>query len=149
MATGKCILELGAQYGFSTIVLAKTARVVHSVDWHQGDSMAGHLNSLDHYFGNLQRHVARNVVTHVGRFEDVVPLFALGAFDGCFLDGEHDLTSVQRDSAMAMRVVKPGGWLAWHDYGRPGTAVAAVLDELAMVYRRKVDSVDFLAWIVR
>jgi predicted O-methyltransferase YrrM len=148
LAAGGCILELGAQYGFSTIVLAGTARVVHSVDWHQGDSMAGHVNSRTDYFCNLNRYAGNNIVTHVGRFEDLLPLFAGGVFDGCFLDGEHDLDSVRRDSALAMPLVKPNGWFAWHDYGRPGCAVAAVVGALADSHCRKLEVVDSLAWMI-
>jgi predicted O-methyltransferase YrrM len=145
LARGGLVLELGAHFGYSTIALAQAARKVHSVDWHQGDSMAGHMNSLEAYFTNLRRHSVANVVTHVGRFEDVLPLLQPHSFDGCFLDGEHDRASVERDTMLAMTLVRHGGWFAWHDYGR--FEVAEVVDALLGVLRPKLQRVDFLAWL--
>jgi len=101
LACDGLVLELGAQYGASTIVLAQAAHWVHSVDWHQGDSMAGHMNSLEAYFTNLRRAGVANVVSHIGRFDEVLSLFESYRFDGCFLDGEHDRASVERDTSEA------------------------------------------------
>lgn len=149
LARGGVVLELGAHFGYSTIALARTARRVHSVDWHQGDSMAGHMNSLEAYFTNLRRYAVTNVVAHVGRFEDALPLFQLASFDGCFLDGEHDRASVQRDTDLALNLVRRGGWFAWHDYGRFEVAdvVDGVADDLAHMHPKPIHRVDFLAWV--
>lgn len=141
LASGGVILELGAQFGFSTIVMSETAKRVHSVDTHQGDTDAGYLNSLPAYVQNLLFYGARNVVTHVGSFDEVLPLFKAESFDGCFLDGSHDLDSVLRDTFYAMQLVKHGGWLAWHDYGRYD--VEEAVNSLADL---KLNVVDFLAW---
>jgi len=145
LARGGTVLELGAHFGYSTIALAQVATRVHSVDWHQGDSMAGHMNSLEAYFTNLRRHGAPNVVTHVGRFEDVLPLFRDMAFDGVFIDGEHDRVSVARDTDLARRLVAPGGWLAWHDFGRfeVGAGIADGMGAWPIDLRQ----VDWLAWL--
>lgn len=145
LARGGLVLELGAHLGYSTVALAQVARRVHSVDWHRGDSMAGHADSLEAYFANLRRHIATNVVTHVGRFEDVLPLFRDRAFDGCFIDGEHDRASVERDTNLAQRLVRPDGWVAWHDYGR--FEVAEVVDRTAIVLETSAHHVDWLAWM--
>lgn len=149
LARGGLVLELGAEYGASTIALAGTARLVHSVDWHQGDSMTGHADSLESYFSNLRRANVTNVVAHVGRFEDVLPLFQPHSFDGCFLDGEHDRASVERDTELAMRLVRRGGFLAWHDYGRFEVAevVDRVSDDLAHLHPKPIHLVDWLAWV--
>jgi len=149
LARGGLVLELGAQYGASTIALAGTARRVHSVDWHAGDSMAGHMNSLEAYFANLRRANVTNVVTHVGRFEDVLPLYRDGSFDGSFLDGEHDRASVERDTELAMRLVRRGGFFAWHDYGRFEVAgvVGRVVGDLAHTHPKSIHRVDYLAWV--
>jgi predicted O-methyltransferase YrrM len=145
LARGGTVLELGAHFGYSTIALAQVAQIVHSVDWHQGDSMVGSMSSLEAYMGNLRRHAVTNVVTHVGRFEDVLPLFRPGQFDGVFLDGEHDAASVERDTGLMVRLVRPTGWLAWHDYGR--FEVAPVVDEWAANLGREVHRVQHLAWV--
>ncbi|WP_439623946.1 class I SAM-dependent methyltransferase [Gemmata sp.] len=42
-----------------------------------------------------------------------------GAFDVAFIDTLHDAASVERDVAAALRVLRPGGVLAFHDYPDP------------------------------
>lgn len=144
LADGKVVLELGAHYGFSTIVLASVTKKLHSVDWHKGDSMAGHSDNLLTYRENLRRYgVEDKVVTHVGRFGEVLPAFRDHYFDGCFVDGEHDFDSVVADGRLAWRLVRPGGWIAFHDYGRFG--VKRAVDALA----RPDHIVDSLAVLIR
>lgn len=121
LARGGDVLELGAWYGFSTIILAQAARRVTSVDWHRGDEHAGEVDTWEAFRANLARYgVAAKVDARRGRFEDVLPaLYREGAlFDGCFLDAQHDTASVERDLALALPLVRPGGWIAFHDYGR-------------------------------
>ncbi len=40
-----------------------------------------------------------------------------GPFDVIFIDGCHEYESVRQDTANALRVVRPGGVILWHDYG--------------------------------
>jgi hypothetical protein len=148
LAAGLTVLELGSQYGFSTVVMGRVAKRLHSVDWHRGDSMTGPCDSLVSFHGNLQRYgVGDRVIAHVGRFEDVVPAFNDCYFDGCFIDAEHDRASVARDTDQALRVVKRGGWLAWHDYGR--FEVAEVVDSVSAGHRSRLTVVDYLAVMVK
>src|SRR5215468_327290 len=121
LASGGDVLELGAQYGFSTVILAQAACP----------------DTWDAYRGNLARYgVAAKVDARRGRFADVLPaLVKAGAlFDGVFLDAQHDAESVAADLALALPLVRPGGWVAFHDYGRseatgfPGFGVTAVAD---------------------
>ena len=37
--------------------------------------------------------------------------------DLVFVDGSHALPYVRSDSAHAITLVRPGGWIIWHDYG--------------------------------
>lgn len=144
LAAGRVVLELGAHYGFSTVVLAAVSKELHSVDWHKGDSHAGHADSLLTYRDNLRRYgVEDKVITHVGRFGDVLTPFRDHYFDGCFVDGEHDFDSVVADGRLAWRLVRPGGWVAFHDYGRFG--VKRAVDSLARPDR----VVDTLAVLIR
>jgi predicted O-methyltransferase YrrM len=39
-----------------------------------------------------------------------------GKADLVFIDADHTYEFVKRDTAKAMTLVKPGGWLLWHDY---------------------------------
>jgi predicted O-methyltransferase YrrM len=118
LARGKIVLECGAFWGHSTIAMALTALRIHSVDWHRGDEHAGYVETLSTFVANLRRYgVDNKVVSHVGRFADVLPQFRPNAFDGCFLDGQHDRGSVEQDLGMIRLLVKRGGWIAMHDYG--------------------------------
>lgn len=45
--------------------------------------------------------------------------------DSCdlvFVDGGHARSHVENDTARALRMVRPGGWVAWHDYRGPRRA---------------------------
>lgn len=125
LAVGQTVLECGAFYGASTIALARVARVVHSVDWHHGDEQAGKHETLCLYMDNLRRYgVADKVITHVGRFEDVLPRLRPASFDGCFLDGLHDRASVERDLRLIRPLMRRRGWIAAHDFGIYGVEPA-------------------------
>lgn len=149
LAAGRTVLELGAYHGFSTIVLASVAERVWSVDWHHGDEHAGQADTWDAYTANLDRYEVSNVEVCRGRFEDEVPrLAAVGVrVDGAFIDGQHDGVSVARDLALALTLVRPGGFVAFHDYGRgpatghPGFAITDVADKFGVV-----GVVGYLAW---
>jgi predicted O-methyltransferase YrrM len=147
LADGGVVLELGAHYGFSTIVLAATAAHVVSIDWHEGDNNVGSLgSSYTIYMANLVRYgVAGRVAPVVRRFEDVLPEMAAvqasPIFDGCFIDGEHEEESVRRDLSLVLPLMKPGGWLALHDYGGAYVGVKRVADEFGIE-----GVIDTLAW---
>ena len=150
LARGKTVLELGAHYGFSTIVLASVADHVWSVDWHQGDIHAGLADSWAVYSSNIVRYGMEDRVTIChGRFEDEVPLLAGEGVtvDGAFIDGQHDVASVERDTALALTLIRPGGFISWHDYGRgPHTghhdfAITEVADKFGVA-----GQVGYLAW---
>jgi len=46
----------------------------------------------------------------------------LGAFDLIFIDGSHARSYVESDSRKALRMVRPGGLIFWHDYRGPWRA---------------------------
>lgn len=150
LARDQTVLEMGAHFGYSTVVLASVAEQVISVDWHQGDVHAGQSNSEPEFRANLWRYgVTDRVRVCVGRFEEIIPILEAEGLktDGCFLDAQHDEASVRRDLELALRIVKPGGWVAFHDYGRgPETGnhdfrVTVVADEFGVTGRA-----GFLAW---
>lgn len=117
LAQNKLVLELGAWQGRTTVCLAQTAAVLHSVDWHQGDPHAGEASTLAPYLNNLHRYGLDTVVVHIGRFETVLPALNPHHFDLVFLDGYHTYDAVKADIERALRVLRPGGTLACHDYG--------------------------------
>ncbi len=69
--------------------------------------------------------------------------------DLVFVDGSHARSYVESDTAKAMRIVKPGGLVLWHDYAGPGHAIGVfqALNELARtVPLRHVEGTTFAAW---
>lgn len=134
------VLELGAYCGRSTVCLASVAREVVTVDTFDAEDGGTFLEFL----ANVNAAGVRNVtflVSDVGSL-DFNP-FA-GRFDLVFVDTFHDAGAVERDTAVALRCVKPGGVVAWHDYGDPNWPdVAAVLGRLGLVPDAVVDR---LAW---
>lgn len=59
----------------------------------------------------------------------------LGRFDLIFIDGSHALSYVISDTTKALRMLKPGGLVLWHDYtplkGRGTIGVYQYLNELS------------------
>lgn len=150
LARGNRVLELGAWTGYSTVALASVAERVTSVDWHLGDDHAGSFDTWEIFTFNLERYgVAARVEAVRARFEDALPDMAAQGrvFDGCFLDAHHSEESVTRDIGLALPLIKPGGFLAFHDYGRgphtghPGFGVTEAADRFGICGR-----VGFLGW---
>lgn len=59
----------------------------------------------------------------------------IGACDLVFVDGNHAYSYVLSDSEKALRMVKPGGIVLWHDYKRPRKA-ATVFHALNTLSKR-------------
>lgn len=69
--------------------------------------------------------------------------------DLVFVDGSHAESYVESDSAKAMRIVRPGGLVVWHDYAGPSHApgVFAALNRLAQrVPLHRVEGTTFVVW---
>jgi glycosyltransferase involved in cell wall biosynthesis len=131
LARDKLVIEVGSWCGKSTICLAQTARVVHAVDWFQGDRHAGRRWTLADFQANLDRYgVSAKVVVHPGRFEDVALSFAGCKFELLFLDAEHDIVSVRRHIRLLRQLAATDAVFAFHDYHQPlHPAVRQAVDE--------------------
>src|SRR4029077_11328726 len=55
IAAGKTVLEIGAWLGRSTVALARSARLVVSVDHHHGPPYDGNGSTLQRFLSNLER----------------------------------------------------------------------------------------------
>lgn len=69
--------------------------------------------------------------------------------DVVFVDGSHAHSYVVSDSEKAMRIVKPGGLVLWHDYRGPSLTVGVytALNALARTHAlRHVSGTSLVAW---
>jgi predicted O-methyltransferase YrrM len=124
LAVGRTVLELGSQFGRSTIALASTAAVVHAVDPHPLDSRAHtdehQRSSLEALRRSLLHHALdEKVVIHVATSSQVLPALRR-VFDLVFIDAAHERAEVERDIRLALSCLRLPGVLAFHDYGRAG-----------------------------
>ena len=156
LAAGKRVLELGTYFGKSTIVMASTAEVVHTVDLHP--DAPGHgamLSTLPAFLENVERYDLRHrVVAHFGFSQLVVPTLPQRWFDLVFLDAQHQREPVEEDVALVLPHLREDGVLAFHDYGVPGVehrgtwdafGVTEVVDELAAARGLEVELTRTLA----
>jgi predicted O-methyltransferase YrrM len=121
LARDKDVLEIGSAYGYSTVVLALSAFSVCAVDPHTGhDSLQALRSNL------LAYRVSDRVVIRQARSQDVLPGLRR-RFDLVWIDGDHSAEAVTHDVQWALKLLKPGGTLACHDYGEvtcPGVKIA-------------------------
>lgn len=131
------ILEVGSQWGYSTVLMARTGAHVTAVDPH-----ADH-GSWGVFFQNVRSHnVLHNVAPVRDYSQRVLPGLTAGMFDMAFIDGDHDEAVAAFDCREARRLVRPGGLIAVHDYSRvawPGV-VRAVDRELAGIPHRVIET---------
>lgn len=125
-----CVVEVGAAYGYSTIVLAQQCPLVISIDPHV------QMNTLMQFWQNLQVYdVAHKVLVGLSKSElmldKLVGNYFPGDVDLVFLDGDHTKEAVQRDIQLAGRLIRPTGVIACHDYHEDNCwGVTEAIDEL-------------------
>src|SRR5512135_1035148 len=133
LAAGKRVLEIGAAYGYSAIVMALGgAEHVTSVDDHNGQTWLGDT------FTAMRRNlaacgVARRVDMVCSNSAQALPSMARAGlkFGLIFVDGDHTYAAVRADIRNALPLLEDGGVLACHDYGEVGCpGVKQALDEL-------------------
>ena len=108
-------LEIGSAFGFSTICLADMAEFVTAIDPHETH------DSLE----QLLQHLAEYGVDHkveilVKTSREAAPELADASYDIAFIDGDHRREGVLFDAEQAWRLVRSGGWIAFHDFGEDG-----------------------------
>lgn len=126
LASGKDVLEIGSAYGYSAIVMALAgAASIYAVDphtWIHG--------SHEVMTSNVNAYNLSSVVTiRANDSFNVMPeLVAEGRlFDLVWIDGDHEAPTVAHDVSLALKLLKPTGYLACHDYDEatcPGVRVA-------------------------
>jgi predicted O-methyltransferase YrrM len=141
LSVGRDVLELGSFKGRSTVCLAEFARTVVSVDWHRGDAACGHADTSGEFLDNLERAgVAEKVVPVRARVENAE--LPERAFDLVFIDDDHTNDAPLTSTRMALRCLRRGGTIAWHDWYEPAVQRAAELCGLVPTSFR-----NRLAWV--
>jgi SAM-dependent methyltransferase len=116
-ALGLDVLEIGSYCGRSTICLAQTAKSVVSVDPHDGRGTPEPRDTHAEFVANIERYGCRQVVTDLRwTIAEAQRHYRDGHFAFIFIDGAHDYESVRNDITHALRLLAPGGLLAFHDY---------------------------------
>lgn len=120
------VLEIGSAYGYSTCALALVAKSVVAVDPHLTHGSEGDL------WANLMAYGVRyKVDIRVGYSQEVLPQLDGNKYDLVWIDGDHTAQVVEHDVTWALKLLKPGGHIACHDYDEvtcPGVRMA--LDKL-------------------
>lgn len=131
LAAGKTVLEIGSYEGRSTICMAQAALGVCAVDPFDGRATTSPQNTYATFKGNLAKYgVSDRVTIHVGTSKQIVPDLA-ERFDLVLIDGDHSTNAVLEDARLALRKLKRGGLLCFHDYRRPGDeAVTFAVDTI-------------------
>lgn len=134
LSFGRDCLEIGSAQGYSAIMMAAYygAKSVHAIDQHLACNSNENMdNSLAVMEKNLKEFRVSSKV-HIDRRDsaDALPDLAEQGrqFDLAFIDGDHDMEPVRRDTAGARKLVKPGGIMAWHDFGPRG--ISGVTDAI-------------------
>lgn len=121
LAVDKNVLEIGAWKGHSTIAMATVAKHVTSIDWHKGDGNAGFDDTTIEYFNYLLycSMGPDKVTSLVALSDDILPMMKPApVYDLAFIDGFHAYSQVLKDAEMVFPLMKPGGIVSFHDYGR-------------------------------
>lgn len=112
LAEGAKVLEIGAAYGFSTVVMALTAESVVSIDPHRTHDSYGMLLSNVH-----QYRVDKRVDVRRDTSQFVLPELVAESmgFDLVFIDGDHTTAGVSHDIEWSLKLIRDGGVIAIHD----------------------------------
>ncbi|HEU5116661.1 MAG TPA: class I SAM-dependent methyltransferase [Isosphaeraceae bacterium] len=136
-ARDRRVLELGTAAGRSTVCLAQNARRVVSID--QEDP-----SEAREWCRRYQ--VDGGVEFLQGRIEQIVPRLE-ERFDMAFVDIGHDRESVARAIEASLRILEPGGLVAFQGYPDPcWPEVRQVVDDHAnRLSWKRLDQTNFLA----
>ena len=107
------VLELGSFRGFTALAMAQnmpeSSRLV-AVDMEpkHGEAYSDRPESsiIERRTGQIERKLFREN--------------EFGIFDLVFIDADHRYEAVKHDTEIALQLLKPDGWIVWHDYANWG-----------------------------
>jgi predicted O-methyltransferase YrrM len=115
------MVEIGSWEGRSAVwflenVLTHEDSTLHVIDpWDCpiGETIEAR---FDHNTGLALQTSPARLIKHKGHSTDVLPTLPASTFDVIFIDGSHLARDVFMDTALAWRLLRPGGVLIWDDY---------------------------------
>ncbi len=113
LARGADVLEIGAAYGYSTVVLAQVARAVTSIDPHVTHRSYETLRTNLAAYGIVPSDV--EILREPSL--TALPKLVNRRYDLIFIDGDHTAAGVRFDLEYALKLLTPGGAVALHDVG--------------------------------
>lgn len=139
------VVEIGSWQGKSTYCIAKGLRSgkVYAIDPFNADGgfdtvsgedytkIKGEKNLLNIFNENMKKFgVAEKVITKKGYSSDFPAEFT--GIDFLFIDGDHSIPGCKNDYDLYSGKVKPGGFIAFHDYyhDRPELGPTHVVDQI-------------------
>jgi predicted O-methyltransferase YrrM len=141
------VFEIGTLHGYTALHFALNTRedtVIYTLDLPQDEGVlpALHTTIMDDRHIDMGTRARRRVYEGVPQGDKVVPLYGdsarfdfsphHGQVDLFFVDGAHSYDYVASDTRNAFRCVRPGGVIAWHDFGRYGVnGVTRLVREVA------------------
>ena len=142
------VLEFGSLLGYSTVVMAQSAKKVYAVDPHEGYPAADPRPTLVQFLDNLNRYGVRDrVVPIIGKGQDIAPMFAPGHFGLVFIDitrAAGELIDIAHDLAPAVIAVHDFGIQIWdgatiavRNYARRIDRDFRLVDTLAIFERNR------------
>ena len=106
---GLRVLEIGAAFGYSTVLMGQVSEQIDSVDPHQAHW------SLVTIRANLRKYgLEERVTLHVGASQEILPQLECG-YNFAFVDGDHTAAGVAYDLEQVQRLAA-GGVVAFHDW---------------------------------
>lgn len=143
----RVVFEIGTLNGYTALHFALNVTddaVVYTLDLPPDDSVrpALHTTVMDDAHIHATRQAPRRVFEGTDAAARIVPLHGdsarfdfsayHGAVDFFFIDGAHSYDYVASDTRNAFDCVRPGGVVAWHDFGRVGVnGVTRLVREVA------------------
>jgi predicted O-methyltransferase YrrM len=112
------IVDLGVDYGFSTIAFARpNIGHVFAIDWFQGDAQTGSRNALGQFQENIRDAGVKNVTSIIADFDSACADWQRTnlPIDLLHIDGDHTYELMANDFNRWREFVRPGGVILLHD----------------------------------
>jgi predicted O-methyltransferase YrrM len=142
------MLELGVYEGASLAFLAVEAAnsskkiAIHGVD--KFDWPAGVFERVNGWIAREE--LTEAVTLHKAFTKDAAKDFADRSLDFIFVDADHDSGSVYRDLVLYFPKLKPGGWMAGHDWSAEFPGVEKACRAFFSQVGRRVEPCSRRSW---